>query len=669
MRFLSLFILFSFWSLPSNAQLTLPAPIALETLLSETNQKITNILIPISEDTQTAVFQRNGYVYVILNKKTISEIPSFDSSILRGARLIDSSDGVVLQFLLAPDYSWFVNRRGRYLILTLSLEKQEDKVISIYPRKEQNALSFNIEPTSSLTFTDPISGEDILVFPILLHEQKMERSYATEAFELPETDQGLVFISHIPDIKSYYKDKKLIITSDQNLLLNNKIVFTPEYRDSIADFSEFIQTSKDDFYKERNRLQDLISTVPKIDKIPFKKELARLYLSQNLGLEAQNIIDSIPLANIDNEFLLLKMTALLAQNRHDLVSQLLKEEQNLTDDFLTTLINFTQNPEKLPDSSFYTLYNKLPPRLFLSFAFQALPHLLEQKEITRLSFLLRKIQSQDLNAYQKQTVAFYTGQIHLYHKNISEARSSFQTALNESPLSPSQIQSHYQLILIDLKQGLISNSTAINNLENLRFTYRKSSFASSLLKTLTQLYKQEKDYVNALRTYRSLFLIHHDAEKTKEMSLLFQEVMLYNKQIPAIDKLALFYEFKELIPFDETANQIMMGLIDNLIDLDLLKQAFNVSLSLAKHRLKGQKQQDFLFKATLIALLNRNISDAQTSIDLLWKETPYHLVSQASLSSLKENKSVNGEKILIKENLYFLHPTLINYLSQQGWLQ
>ena len=68
MRFLSLFILFSFWSLPSNAQLTLPAPIALETLLSETNQKITNILIPISEDTQTAVFQRNGYVYVILNK-------------------------------------------------------------------------------------------------------------------------------------------------------------------------------------------------------------------------------------------------------------------------------------------------------------------------------------------------------------------------------------------------------------------------------------------------------------------------------------------------------------------------------------------------------------------------------------------------------------------------
>lgn len=495
----------------------------------------------------------------------------------------------------------------------------------------------------------------------------MEHRYASQAFELPETDQGLVFISRIPGIRSEYKENKLVITADNSLLLNDAVAFVTPRQKDILDFSDINPADKKDFYKERNRLQDLISALPDAGKTPFKKALARLYLSQNFGTEAMNCLNSIPKADQDDETLLLKTTALLAEGRLTEADDLLK--QTSAPPSLITMRDFIRNPKALSDKVFYTFSQNLPPRLFLSFALQALPALWQEGQINRLSFLLTEIQSQDLTAYQKQTLAFYAGSVQLHQGHDSAARSLFQKAADISVLSPARAQSLYQMILIDLEQGNISTEDAVETLENLRYAYREPSFEAALLETLNRLYRQEKDYANALKTYRSLFIIRHDVPKTKEMAALFQEAMLQSQNMAPLDKLALFYEFKELIPADETGNQIMMSLTDTLIDLDLLTQAFDVSLSLASHRLKGQAQQDFYFKAALIALLNQNPTDAKIAGRALYPDTPYSRIADAGLQALTQNKSARGEKILSREAVSFLHPTLINYLDRQGWLQ
>lgn len=663
-RIIMLFV----WACSAAAQPTLPAPVTLETRLTDTQQKITDILIPVSEDTQTAVFQRNGYTYVILNQKTISDVLPLDTPAVRSMRQIPSETGTILQFLPATDYHWFVNRRGRYLILSLSLEPQEDKVIPIYPQKEKNALSFAVEPTSVFFMTDPVSGEKIYVFPLLLHEQKMQQRYAAQTFELPETDQGLVFISHVPDIHVDYKNKKLTISSPHDLLLNNDIAFAATDRNDVLDFSDLKQMNRAAFDKERNRLQDLIIAMPEPGKTPFRKALARLYLSQNFGQEALDRLNSIPPAYQDEETATLKVAALLTMGRFRTADAVMNTKTT-PHPFWTTWREFVHNPKALSDTAFYGLYQELPTPLFLSLAFQALPALWEQGDIRRLSFLLSKIETFALTPYQKQAFFYYAGLVQRHHGQTREAQHLFQNALKETVLSPARAQSQYEFIRIGLEQKSIPVKDAIVSLENLRYTYREPSFEIALLETLNSLYRQEKEYTNALKTYRSLFILRRDTPKTDEMAALFQEAMLQSPNLSPLEKLALFYEFQELIPADETGNQIMMRLTDALIDLDLLDQAFDVSLSLANHRLTGQTKQDFYFKAALIALLNQNQTDVQTVLRFLQPETPYGRIVQAGGQALQQNKTVRGEKILSRKDVSFLHPTLINYLAQQGWLQ
>ncbi len=654
-------LLLSFiWMMPLPAQ---SGSLAVETVLSDTQQKIINLLIPIDEDTQTAVFQRNGYVYVVLNQKTVGNIAALDSPVLQKARKIESSSGIVLQFLLSPQYHWFVNRRSRYLILSLSTVPQKDDVIPIVPQKSDNAVSFNIEPTNPIVFTDPVTGEELTVFPVFLHEQKVERRYATQTFEIPQTDQGLLLIENIPHITHHYDNHRLTLTSPSDLLLNTDIAFAISSHNDILDFSDIAQMTREDFYKERNRLQDLISAMPKNRRAPFKKALARLYLSQGLDKEAVSLINGIPQPEQDDEIRTIKTVALLTQGLTDEADETF---HNIThpNEHLTAVRQFIIAPETLSETDFYTLMNGLSPRLFLSVSFQSLPSLWQAEQIQRLSYLLNKISPYDLSPYRRQSFLLYTGLVMRHNGQIAQARTSFQKAADIPVISASNANSRYQLILIDLEQGNIDAEEAIKKLENLRYVYREPSFEAMILETLNTLYRRQKDYANALRTYRSLFLIRHDTADTREMSNLFQEAILENPNMPPFDKLALFYEFVELIPADDTGNEIMMRLTDTFIDLDLLKQAYDVSYALARHRFIGSSRQDFYFKAALIALLNQNDKDARVAFNHLDEGTAYRRIIQTVLDNGQAEKCT-----FLKENVDFLHPVLVNYLQERGWLQ
>ncbi len=640
-----------------------------ETYITDEKKHITNILIPITEDTKTAVFQRNGYVYIILDRSMIEPLSLLDHPVIQEARIIPSNKGTILRFLLNSSYTWYIDRRGRYLILALSLEKFDDKVIPIYPIKKENTLSFEIEETTCITFKDPVSGEKIYAFPLLLHEQKMPFGLGTETFELPETDQGLILIPHIASINTSYKDKKLILTSNQDLLLNDKIAFISPHKGDVLDFSEIKALTKQSFYKEKNRLQDLIVSMPEAGEAPFKKALARLYLSQNLALEAENILKSIKNSYRDEEVNQLTAVSLLAQGKIEEVNKQIVKNPLSKNSFAYTLNNFIQSPALLSDDDIYNIYNTLPTPLFISLSFQAIPHLIEYKKTNMISFILSKIHLQDLNSYQKQAFYYYAGQLALLRENDREARLLFNKALEEKITSPAAFKSDYHLTLIDLKENNISFEQAIKKLENLRFSYQDQTFEEDILNTLYHLYHQNKNYINALKTYRSLFIIHPDSQKTREMINLFKEAMLNDENMPPLEKVSLFYEFKELIPSDVSGNQIMESLIDNLIDLDLLNQAFDISLSLARYRFKGQKQQDFYFKAALIALLNRKIDDAKNVLYNLQEGSSYQKSIYYLIQKEEKNKNLIKVSPLRKEELSFLNPILLNYLEQQELLQ
>ncbi len=136
------------------------------------------------------------------------------------------------------------------------------------------------------------------------------------------------------------------------------------------------------------------------------------------------------------------------------------------------------------------------------------------------------------------------------------------------------------------------------------------------MKQLAALYIRGGQYREGLATMK-LAVTHFSnysvsAVIAKRMNELFAEIFLRDgaEDLPAIDALALYFEFEELTPVGAEGDEVIQRLADRLVALDLLGRAAELLEHQVKYRLKGVEMARVGTRLAITHLMNGAPEDA-----------------------------------------------------------
>ena len=158
----------------------------------------------------------------------------------------------------------------------------------------------------------------------------------------------------------------------------------------------------------------------------------------------------------------------------------------------------------------------------------------------------------------------------------------------------------------------IDTEETIEKLKDIIVVWRGDAIELNLLKLLGQLYVSEQDYLEGLRSWRSVVTNFPGSQQAlltaRKMSQTF--IQLFNQgdadKLPVIDALSIYYEFRELTPIGRLGDEMISKLVDRLVKVDLLERAAALLTHQVRFRLVGKERDEASTYLAEIHFMNNN---------------------------------------------------------------
>lgn len=232
-------------------------------------------------------------------------------------------------------------------------------------------------------------------------------------------------------------------------------------------------------------------------------------------------------------------------------------------------------------------------------------------------------------------------EIALLRGRFSESVGRFDTAINfykqvDPDLYP-ELGTEAVLRSTSLLERLkmITRNDAIGKLEALSFAWRGDDLELEIYKQLGAYYVRENQFRPAFTAMRNSSLASPDAEISRklfdDMRVVFTSLFLDGKadEMPTLEALALFYDFRELTPAGHLGDDIIRRLAERLVKVDLLDQAIELLSHQVEHRLSGMQKTEVATELAMIYLMNREPQKALSTL---------HRTRQTTMPELLEKR-------------------------------
>jgi hypothetical protein len=200
---------------------------------------------------------------------------------------------------------------------------------------------------------------------------------------------------------------------------------------------------------------------------------------------------------------------------------------------------------------------------------------------------------------------------------LSEALGQDLDALDDytfaikSPNREAAAEAKQLEVALKQRRNEINQTDALHELETLSVTWRGDAIELKTLQMLSQIYSDTSHYFEALAAARQASKLAPNSEISRQAqdaaSELFSDIFLSAKgdELPPIEALSLFYEFRELTPIGRRGDEMIRRLADRLVAVDLLDQAAELLQYQIDKRLEGAARAQVAAKLAMVYLTNR----------------------------------------------------------------
>ena len=200
-----------------------------------------------------------------------------------------------------------------------------------------------------------------------------------------------------------------------------------------------------------------------------------------------------------------------------------------------------------------------------------------------------------------------------------DALAAYQTAA-DSWDRPAAAQGRLREAALRYALGELKRADVISELETLTTIWRGDETEVEALALLARLYTEEGRYRDSFYVMRSAVAARPDSDLTRriqeEAAATFETLFLGGKgdALPAVDALALFYDFRDLTPIGRRGDEMIRRLADRLVSVDLLDQASELLQYQVDHRLQGAARAQVATRLAVIYLMNRKADRALATL-------------------------------------------------------
>lgn len=190
---------------------------------------------------------------------------------------------------------------------------------------------------------------------------------------------------------------------------------------------------------------------------------------------------------------------------------------------------------------------------------------------------------------------------------LEDAERSFNAVL-AMPYMPAKMEAEYERTSTLLLTENIEKEEAIENLERISATWRGDIIELKALNLLANLYANDSEYRAAFETMKAANYAYPQEEITRELqnSMIeaFARLFLEGEadEMNPISALALFYDFRQLIPVGRRGDEMVRRLAQRLIDVDLVEQAVELLTHQVEERLTGAARAQVAADLAVIVL-------------------------------------------------------------------